>query len=65
VQTDGTIPHNKPEIIIRDYDKGACLLTGVAISGVVNVIKKDAKMISKYKDLTTEMQRIWNAKKLK
>jgi len=65
LEADRTIPHNKQEIIIRVYEEGTCLLTGTAISGVINVIKKDAKMISKYKDLTTEMQSIWNVKQLK
>jgi hypothetical protein len=63
VQTDRTIPHNKPEIIIRDYEKGTCLLAGPAILGNRNVIKKDAEMILKYKDLTIEMQCMWKAKK--
>ena len=63
VQADRTNPHNKPKIIIRYYEKGACLLAGTAISGDRNVIKKDAEMISKYKDRTTEMQCMWNAKK--
>ena len=47
VQTDRTNPHNKPEIIIRDYEKSICLLTGIAVSGDRNVIKKDTEMISK------------------
>jgi len=34
----------------------------VAISGDRNVIKKEAKKILKYKDLTIETQRMWNAK---
>jgi hypothetical protein len=33
VQTDRTIPNNKPEIIIRDDDKGTCTLIDVAVSG--------------------------------
>jgi hypothetical protein len=35
-------------------------LTDVPISGACNVIKKAAEKILKYKDLTTEIQRIWN-----
>jgi len=34
----------------------------VAISGDRNVIKKEAKKILKYKDLTVEIQRMWNVK---
>ena len=39
-------------IIIRD----------VAISGDRNVIKKEAEKILKYKDLTIQIQRMWNVK---
>jgi hypothetical protein len=61
VQTDTTIPNNKPDII-RDNEKGTCMLTDVAISEDRNVIKKEAKKILKYKDLTIEIQRMWNVK---
>ena len=40
VQTDRTGPNNKPDIIIRDNEKGTCMLIAVAISGDRNVIKK-------------------------
>ena len=43
VQTDRTIPNNKPDIIIRDYEKGTCMLMDVAISGHKNAIKKEAE----------------------
>jgi len=55
IQTDRTIPKNKPDIIIRDYEKGTCMLIDVAISGDRNVIKKEAEKILKYKDLTIEI----------
>ena len=42
VQTDRTIPINKPDIIIHDNEKGTCMLIDVAISGDRNVIKKEA-----------------------
>jgi len=38
------------------------MLIDVAISGDRNVIKKEAEKILKYKDLTIEIQRIWNVK---
>ena len=62
VQTVRTIPNNKPDIIIRDNEKGTCMLIDVAISGDRNVIKKEAEKILKYKDLTIEKQRMWNIK---
>jgi len=42
IQTDGTIPNNKPDIVIRDNEKGTCMLIDDAISGDKNVIKKEA-----------------------
>jgi hypothetical protein len=62
VQTDRTIPNNKPDIIIRDNEKRTCMLIDVAISGDRNVIKKEAEKILKYKNLTIEIQRMWNVK---
>jgi hypothetical protein len=38
------------------------MLTDVSISGDRNEIKKEAKKILKYKDLTIEIQRMWNVK---
>jgi hypothetical protein len=35
---------------------------GVAIPGDRNVIQKEAEKILKYKDLTIELQRMWNVK---
>jgi len=62
VQTGRTIPNNKTDIIIRDNEKRTCMLIDVAISGDRNVIKKEAEKILKYKNLTIEIQRMWNVK---
>ena len=62
VQTDRTIPNNKPDILIRINEKETCMLIEDAISGDGNVIKKEAERILKYKDLTIEIQRVWNVK---
>ena len=61
MQTDRTIPNNKPDII-RDNEKRTCMLIAVAIPGDRNVIKKEAEKILKYKALTIEIQRMWNVK---
>jgi hypothetical protein len=62
IQTDRTIHNNKPDFVIRDYEKGTCMLLDVAIPGGRNVIQKEAEKILKYKDLKIEIQRIWNEK---
>jgi hypothetical protein len=45
VQTDRTIPINKPDIIIQDRGERACMLIDVAITGDRNVINKEADKI--------------------
>jgi hypothetical protein len=62
VQTDRTIPNNQPDIVIRDNEKGTCMLIDVAVPGDRNVIQKEAEKILKYKDLTIEIQRMWSVK---
>jgi hypothetical protein len=62
VQTDRTIPNNKPDIIIRDNENRTCMLIDFAISGDRNVIKKENEKILKYKDIAIETQRMWNVK---
>ena len=48
VQTDRTIPNNKPDVIIRDNEK-ECMLMDVGIYGDRNVVKKGAEKILNYK----------------
>jgi signal peptidase I len=55
-------PNNKPDIIIRDNEKRTYILIDVAIPGDRNVFKKEAEKILKCKDLTIEIQRMWNVK---
>jgi hypothetical protein len=62
VKTDRTIPNNKPDIIIHDNEKGTCMLIDIAISGERNLIKKEGDKILKYKNLTIEIQHMWNVK---
>ena len=38
------------------------MLIEIAISGDRDVIKKEAEKIKKYKDLTTEIKRMWSVK---
>jgi hypothetical protein len=54
--------NNNKDIVIRDIEKGSCLLIDVEIPGDRNVIQKEAEKILKYKDLTIEIQRMCNVK---
>jgi len=59
MQTDRAILNNTQDIIISDNERVTCTLIDARISGERNVIKK-AEKILKYKDLTTETQRMFN-----
>jgi hypothetical protein len=60
VKTDSTIANDKSAIIIRENEKGTCMLTDTAMSGGGNVIRKEAEKI--LKTLTVEIQSTWNVK---
>ena len=62
MQRDGTFLKNKPDVIIRYHKEGTCTLIDVTISGGRKVVKAAAEEILKYKDLTIEIQRMWNVK---
>jgi hypothetical protein len=47
VKTDRTIPNSKPHIIIRDNEKGTCMLIDIVIPGDRYVIKNEAEKILK------------------
>jgi hypothetical protein len=56
VQTNRTIPNNKPDIIIHNNKQGTCILIDVAIPGDRNVFKKEAVKILIHKDHIIEIQ---------
>ena len=62
MQIDRAIHNNKPDIIICDNEKGTCVLMDIAISENRKVTKKEAEKILIYKDLTKEIERMWNVK---
>ena len=51
MRTDRTITDNKRDIISRDNKQETCMLLDVPMPGDINVIKKEAEKISKYRDL--------------
>ena len=47
IQTDRIIPNNKPDITIRDNEKGTSMLIDIVNSGDRNVIQKETEKITK------------------
>jgi hypothetical protein len=56
------ITANRPDVIIKNKKDKICLLTDVAIPSDGNVIQKESEKKLKYKNLSTEIQRMWNIK---
>jgi hypothetical protein len=52
---------NRPDIITKIKDK-TCLLIDVAIPPDKNVIQKEAEKKLRYKNISIEIQRMWNMK---
>jgi hypothetical protein len=53
---------NRPDIIIKNKQDKTCLLVDVAIPSDNNAIQKEAEKKLKYKNLSIEIQRMWNMK---
>jgi hypothetical protein len=62
IKTYREVLANRPDIIIKNMKDKICLLINVAIPSDKNVIKKESKRKLKYKNLSIEIQRIWNMK---
>jgi hypothetical protein len=62
IQTDREVVANRPDIIIKNMKDKICLLIDVAIPWNRNVIEKESKKKLKYKNLSIEIQRMWNMK---
>jgi hypothetical protein len=61
-QNDRTIPNNKPGIVNCDNEKRNMYVNRCCNYRRQKVIKKDTEKSLKYKDLTTEIQRICNVR---
>jgi hypothetical protein len=53
---------NRPDILVKNKKEKPYLLIGVAIPSNKNVIHKEAEKKLKYKNLSIEIQRMWNMK---
>lgn len=62
IQTDRTIPANRPDIVIYDKKKQMCLLIEITVPDDGNIITKENEKLNKYKDLEIEIQRMWHTK---
>jgi hypothetical protein len=52
----------RPDIIIKNKKDKTCLLIDVAIPSDKNLIQKEAEKKLKYKNISIQIQRMWNMK---
>uniref|UniRef100_A0A0L8IIX8 Uncharacterized protein n=1 Tax=Octopus bimaculoides TaxID=37653 RepID=A0A0L8IIX8_OCTBM len=64
IQTYGKIDSNRPDIIWKDSKQKSCLLIDmtVPVDIDINISVKTYQKLSKYKDLETEIGKMWNLK---
>jgi hypothetical protein len=62
IKTDREVLTNRPDKIIKNKKDKIFLLIDVAIPSDRNVIQKESEKKLKYKNLSTEIQRMWNMK---
>jgi hypothetical protein len=62
IQMDRQVLANRPDIIVKNKKDKTCLVIDVAVPSDKNVIQKEAKRKLEYKNLSIEIQRMWNMK---
>jgi hypothetical protein len=61
--TDRDVTANRTDIVIKKRERereNTCKLTDVSIPADRNVVQREAEKKLKYKNLGTEIQRMWN-----
>ena len=60
IQTDRTIPANRPDIIVKDRKSNTCTMIDMSVPIDRNISTKYTEKKSKYKDLEIEVERMWH-----
>jgi hypothetical protein len=59
-QTNTEVLANRPDIVVKHKKDKTCLLIDVAVPSDKNLIQKEAEKKLKYKNLSIEIQIMWN-----
>jgi hypothetical protein len=62
VQTEKEVLANRTDILIKNKEDKICLLIYVEIPSDMNVIQKESEKKLRYKNLSIEIQRMWDMK---
>ena len=64
VQTDHTIAHNKPDIIVLDKRTNTANIIDVAIPNDYSIARKRLEKLRAYADLSVEIKTLWKLTKV-
>ena len=59
IRTNRTIQANRPDIVIKHKQNKACQLIDMSLSSNSNIFAVECGKLSKYKDLETEIVKMW------
>ena len=62
IHTDRTIQANRPDIVVKNHNNKTCFLIDMSVPSDTNVSLKIFEKLSKYKDLETEVTKMWHLK---
>ena len=65
IQTDLTVEHCRPDLILVDKLKKEALIIDVAVPGDSRIKKAEQKKIESYQELKRELKKIWKLKDIK
>ena len=59
LRTDKVIEARRPDIVLVDKIKKSCIIIDVAVPGDTRVFLKEEEKMDKYRELSRELQRLW------
>ena len=62
IQTDRHMPHNRPDIVLIDYQQQSGLIIDIAVPRDENIRDKELEKIDKYQSLKIELEQLWKVK---
>ena len=65
IQTDHTVEHCRPDLVLVDKLKKEALIIDIAVPGDSRIKKAEQKKIESYQDLKRELKKIWGLKDIK
>ena len=62
IQTDRHMPHNRPDIVLIDYQQQSGFIIDISVPRDENIRDKELEKIDKYQQLKIELEQLWKVK---